>query len=55
VAYLELKGIDKQRIIGLMGHENKELVDRVYGKYVNFLERDRQAVMEYYGEDYWGE
>ena len=55
VAYSELLGIDKQRIIGLMGHADKDMIDRVYGKYVTFLEKDRQDIKDYFGEDYWGE
>ncbi|WP_305043297.1 hypothetical protein [Geoalkalibacter sp.] len=55
VAYSELLGVSKQRLIGLMGQANKEMIDRVYGKYVNFLEKDRQAIQDFFGEDYWGE
>jgi hypothetical protein len=31
------------------------MIDRVYGKYVHFLEKDRQAIKNFFGEDYWGE
>jgi integrase len=55
VAYSELAGVSKQRLVGLMGHADKAMIDRVYGKYVNFLEKDRQAIKDYFGEDFWGE
>jgi integrase len=55
VAYCELMGIDKPRIIGLMGHADKDMINRRYGKYVNGLEKDRKAIKEFYGEDFWGE
>ena len=49
-----LMSINKPRIIGLMGHAANKLVDAVYGLYVNGLERDLDAIKEYYGEDFWG-
>jgi len=55
VAYCELMGIDKPRIIGLMGHADKSMIDSRYGKYVNGLERDRRAIKEFFGEDFGGE
>lgn len=53
VAYCELMGIDKPRIIGLMGHADKDMINRRHGKYVNGLEKDRKAIKEFYGEDFW--
>lgn len=55
VAYCELLKIDRPRIIGLMGHADKSMIDRRYGKYVNGIEKDRKAIKEFYGEDFWGE
>jgi len=47
-------GIDKPRIIGLMCHADKDMINRRYGKYVNGLEKDRKAIKEFYGEDFCG-
>ncbi len=53
VAYCEIMGIAKARIIGLMGHADKSMIDKLYGKYVNALEKDADAIKEYFGEDFW--
>ena len=55
VAYSEIMGIDRSRTVALMGHAGKSMIDRVYGKYTSMLERERRAIKEYYGEDFWGE
>jgi len=55
VAYCEIMGIPKPRIIMLMGHADKSMIDKIYGKYKNFLERDAAAIKDYYGQDFWGE
>lgn len=54
VAYCELMGIDKPRIIGLMGHQDKSMIDNVYGKYANGSEKEIHLIKEYFGEDFWG-
>lgn len=53
VAYCEVMGVSKPRIVALMGHADKSMVDRVYGKYREGLEKDRKAMQEYYGKDFW--
>lgn len=54
VAYCEIMGIPKARIIGLMGHADKSMIDKIYGKYVDELEKDAEDIKEYFGEDFWG-
>ncbi len=53
VAYNELMKINKPRIIGLMGHADKSMVDTIYGKYIDGLEEDLPAIKGYFGEDFW--
>jgi len=36
-----------------MGHADKSKIDTVYGKCVNDLEKDADAIKDYYGEDFW--
>lgn len=55
VAYCEIMGILESRIIGLMGHADKSMIDKIYGKYVDKLEKDADAIKAYFGEDFWGE
>lgn len=40
-------------LIGLMGHGDKSMIDTRYGKYVTGLEKDLEAIKEYFGEDFW--
>ena len=53
VAYCEVMKIYKPRIIDIMGHANKSTIDKVYGKYREALEKDEEAMKDYYGEDFW--
>jgi len=46
-------GVRKPRIVALMGHADKSMVDRVYGKYREGLEKERKAMQDYYGKDFW--
>lgn len=54
IAYCELMKIDKPRIIGLVGHCDKSMIDTVYGKYKNGTEKEIELIKEYFGEDFWG-
>jgi integrase len=54
VAYCELMGLTKPRIIGLMGHADKSMIDNIYGKYTHGTEKEIPAIKEYFGEDFWG-
>jgi len=54
VAYCKQMKINKPRIVGLMGHKESDMIDRIYGKYINDLEKDLKAIKKYYGEDFWG-
>ena len=55
VAYCEQMKINKPRITGLMGHVDKSMIDNVYGRYINGIEEDLEAIKDYFGEDFWGE
>lgn len=54
VAYCELMGLTEPRIIGLMGHADKSMIDKIYGKYKHGTEKEIPAIKEYFGEDFWG-
>jgi len=53
VAYGEVMGIKQSRLVSLMGHADKSMIDTVYGKYIEGLEKDTSAIKDYYGEDFW--
>ena len=36
-----------------MGHANKSIIDKVYGKYREALEKDKEAMKDHNGEDFW--
>ena len=36
----------------MMGHASKQMVYEVYGKYVEGLEKDRMAILRYFGRDF---
>ena len=44
--------IDQNRLVSLMGHASKQMVYEVYGKYVEGLEKDRMAILRYFGRDF---
>lgn len=52
-AYCKIMGIYKQRIVALMGHGDESLIDKVYGKYREALEKFEEALKNYYGDDFW--
>ena len=47
-----LLGMNKSRLVELMGHSTKKMVDEVYGKYRKGLVEERQAILDYMGEDF---
>ena len=53
VAYGEMMGIKQSRLVALMGHADKSMIDTVYGKYIEGLEKDTTAIKDYYGKDFW--
>lgn len=44
--------VDQNRLVGLMGHASKQMVYEVYGQYVEGLEKDRMAILRYFGRDF---
>ena len=52
VAWCHIVGIDTIRIVSLTGHADKDMVNRRYGFYVEGLEKDRQQIIEFFGEDF---
>jgi integrase len=44
--------MDPNRLVKLMGHNSKKMVYEVYGEYVEGLEDDYSAILEYFGEDF---
>lgn len=47
-----LIGVAKARMVDLMGHCDKDMVDRTYGKYRQGLVEERELILDYLGEDY---
>ncbi len=45
-------GSDPNRLVSLMGHASKQMIYETYGKYTNGLEKDKQAILEYFGSDF---
>ncbi|MCE1226035.1 MAG: site-specific integrase, partial [Geobacteraceae bacterium] len=45
-------GINPLKLVKLMGHASKQMIYEVYGNYVEGLEEDTEAILEYYGEDF---
>ncbi|MBW4054977.1 MAG: tyrosine-type recombinase/integrase [Proteobacteria bacterium] len=45
-------GIDPNRLVAHMGHASKQMIYEVYGKYTEGQEKDRQAIQEYFGNDF---
>src|ERR1039457_1709668 len=44
--------VDQNRLVNLMGHANKRMIFKVYGMYVEGLEKDRLKILGYYGWDF---
>lgn len=47
-----LIGVAKSRMVDLMGHCNKDMVDRTYGNYRQGLVDERELILDYLGEDF---
>jgi len=47
-------GLDKNRLVSLMGHGSKQMIYEVYGKYVERLEKDSAKILDYFGRDFVG-
>lgn len=45
-------GINPLRLVKLMGHASKQMVYEVYGNYVEGLEEDTAAILNYFGRDF---
>lgn len=35
-----------------MGHASKQMIYEVYGRFVEGLDEDKEAIIEYFGEDF---
>ena len=44
--------MDQNKLVGLMGHNFKQMVYEVYGNSVEGLERDAGQSLEYFGNDF---
>ena len=47
-----LIGVIKTRLVDLMGHSTKKMVDEVYGAYRQGLVDERERILDYLGEDF---
>lgn len=45
-------GKSKEKLVRLMGHGSREMVDRVYGHYLEGLEEDAVSILGYFGLDF---
>ncbi|MBI5694929.1 MAG: hypothetical protein HZC51_04185 [Nitrospirae bacterium] len=54
VAWALTIGINPLKLERLMGHGSKSMIYDVYGKYVEGLEKDRDKILNYFGEDFLG-
>ena len=45
-------GVNPLRLVKLMGYASKQMIYEVYGNYVEGLEEDTNAVLEYFGRDF---
>lgn len=47
-------GLDMNRLVYLMGHGSKQMVFETYGNYVKDLEKDKDKILKFFGEDFVG-
>ncbi len=47
-----LVGVHKNRLVDMMGHSTKKMVDEVYGQYRKGLVEESQKILDYLGEDF---
>jgi len=52
VQWALLLGMTKTRLVDLMGHCDKTMIDRVYGQYRKGLVEEKEQILEYLGEDF---
>lgn len=52
VQWALLIGVNKNRLVDLMGHSTKKMIDEVYGSYRKGLIEERQLILDYLGEDF---
>jgi integrase len=52
VQWALLIGVNKNRLVDLMGHSTKKMIDEVYGTYRKGLINERQEIMDYLGDDF---
>lgn len=45
-------GTGPNKLVNLMGHASKQMIYEVYGRFVEGLDEDREAITEYFGEDF---
>jgi len=51
VQWALLIGVTKTRLVDLMGHSTKKMIDEVYGSYRQGLVDEKEAILDYLGED----
>jgi len=51
-AWVLAVGINPDRLVALMGHNSKQMIYEVYGKYVKGMEKDAGRILEYFGKDF---
>jgi integrase len=47
-------GLDMNRLVYLMGHGSKQMVFETYWNYVKDLEKDKDKILKFFGEDFVG-
>lgn len=52
VQWTLLIGVNKNRLVDLMGHSTKKMIDEVYGVYRKGLIEEQQMILDYLGEDF---
>lgn len=52
VQWALLVGVNKNRLVDLMGHSTKKMIDEVYGVYRKGLIDEQQKILDYLGEDF---
>jgi integrase len=52
VQWALLIGVAKNRLVDLMGHSTKKMIDEVYGVYRQGLVDEREKTLDYLGEDF---
>ncbi|QEM67402.1 tyrosine-type recombinase/integrase [Geobacter sp. FeAm09] len=52
VQWALLIGVNKNRLVDLMGHSTKKMIDEVYGRYRKGLVEERQEILDYLGDDF---